>query len=459
MADFSLSGLATGLDSKALIDQLMALERQPRTRMERSERQVTERQSLLRQINTRLTSLRTAATDLRSSTVWADTQSVDTADTTKLAARRTGNAGVGGYQIDVVKLARAEQRTFDFTADAAERTLTIEGASVTIGAAATVAQAAEAINASSAMGVYAAALDGRLVLTAKASGAAAGGDPDGKVFAADTPGMLSEVVASARAGQDTEIRVDGVTRTSSTNVLAGAIPGLEITVKAVGSTAVTVGAPGPDKAAVKAKVKAFVDQYNAALDFVRTELQEKRVASPTTTAQESAGVLRSDAMLEGVLRQLRTAVSDSVPGGPAGMDELWEIGVSTGATTGSSTPSKDAISGRLVFDEAKLDAAIASDMPAVRRLLGATSGIDGISQRLDAAIEPLTRSDGALSQRIGSADTELKRVRDSMAALDTRLAQREKRFREMFTRLETLVSASQAQGAWLTGQINSLNRS
>ena len=58
-----------------------------------------------------------------------------------------------------------------------------------------------------------------------------------------------------------------------------------------------------------AKVKAFVDQYNSTLDFIRSKLDEKKVVNPQTTADQQKGLLNGDTMLEGILSQLRNAMT------------------------------------------------------------------------------------------------------------------------------------------------------
>ena len=95
----SLTGLATGLDTEAIVEALIAIERQPRVRMQQREEAIKARQTALRDIATRLRNLKNAAADLRSVALWADTQTVSTNDETKLSARRISGAGPGGYQV------------------------------------------------------------------------------------------------------------------------------------------------------------------------------------------------------------------------------------------------------------------------------------------------------------------------------------------------------------------------
>ena len=452
MIGIGLTGLASGLDTEAIISQLMAVERNPRVRMDLREGQIETRQSALKDISTRLKNLKTAAADLRSISVWADTQTVESSDATKLSARRLSGAGPGGYSIEVTQLARAEQRTYTFTPNASASSITIDGVQVDLAANATLDDAVAAINGKSDSPVYAVNVSGQLVLSSKTTGVAEGFAASGSTIVEDAP--------KAKVGLDASYKVDGgAVQTSGSNTVTGAIPGVELTFKALGTASVTVGAPAPDKAAIKDKVKKFVEQYNSTVDFIRGKLEEARDPRATTSSAANKGVLRNDSMLNGVLRELRQSLSEAFGGGPTSVDELAEIGITSGAATGSGTVSQTAIDGKLVLDESKLDAKLSSNLLDVRRMLGAVTGVDGFAQRFEGIIDPYTAAGGQIDDRLDAANSELDRLKDSMDRLDTRLEQREKRLRAQFAALETLLAQSQSQGQWLGGQLAALPQS
>ena len=116
MPGIQLSGLASGLDTASIIDQLMAVERQPRTRIEMRQASEQARRDGLNQVPTQLKTLQDAATALRSAATWADTQTATSTDTTKLDVTRTGGAGPGGYDIAITRLASSTQRTYSYVA-------------------------------------------------------------------------------------------------------------------------------------------------------------------------------------------------------------------------------------------------------------------------------------------------------------------------------------------------------
>jgi flagellar hook-associated protein 2 len=73
MTGIRLTGLVSGLDTDSIVTQLMALDRQPRSRLEYQQTAVQARQTNLRDVVSKLSTLKLAAADLRSAGVWTDT--------------------------------------------------------------------------------------------------------------------------------------------------------------------------------------------------------------------------------------------------------------------------------------------------------------------------------------------------------------------------------------------------
>lgn len=460
MATQSISGLSSGIDTATIIDQLMQIERQPQTRLKTQLSVSDARKTVLQDIQTRLKNLQLAATDLKSATLWANTQTLDVSDTTKLAATRSGAAGTGSYQVSVTQLARGSQRWYTYTPPAADEAITFSGGhQTTITAGSDIDAAVATINSDSAAPVYASAVTDAqtgvkyLVFSSRATGQTAG------AFTA-TAGSLTEDGARAVGGLDSDYSVDGGTvKHSSTNVVTDLVPGLSLTLKATttvsGPVTVNVGAPGPDTTNVTAKMKAFVDQYNSTLDFVRSKLDEKKVANPQTTADQAKGLLNGDTMLEGILSQLRITVSSTfATGGSTSFDQMSEIGVSTGAASGG-TLNADAIKGKLVFDAAKFSTALTSDPASVKSLM---SGTSGFGQAIDALLTPTLQAGGTMASRLSSEDSTHKRIADQVARMDVLLTKKQDTLKTQFAAMEKALQASQAQGQWLSGQLAGLQR-
>jgi flagellar hook-associated protein 2 len=178
---------------------------------------------------------------------------------------------------------------------------------------------------------------------------------------------------------------------------------------------------------------------------------------PQNAADQLKGLLNGDTMLEGVLSQLRLAVSGTyAPGNPTTLDQMSEIGVSTGTTVGGGALNKDAIMGKLVFDAAKFSTAFTADPLSVQKLV---SGTSGFGQALDNLLAPTLQAGGTMASRLSSEDSNHKRLSDQIASMDVLLQKKQDTLKAQFTAMEKALQASQSQGQWLTGQLASLSSS
>jgi flagellar hook-associated protein 2 len=453
MAGVSLSGLSSGLDTETIITQLMQIEAASKNRFVKQEKYATGRKTALEDVAKQLRGLSTAMAELRSAATWGDVQSISTADPTKVTARQTGTAPIGTFTVEVTKFARAEQRSFDYVerndllGQPQTQRLTIDGVDVDITAGSTQQQVVDTINATAGITVQAGLVNGRLTLTHK--------EP-GKAFSAtsSTNSLTNEQVV---AQQKTGYTVNGVAQTETTSsvVQPGGLPGVELTLKALGPTTITIGAPAPDAEKVKTKVKAFVDAYNATLDLVASKLKEEKVKSPVTTTDFTKGALRNDPALTSLAARLRQGVQgiDST----TTIDSLAELGVAVPKGSASGVSSAEALAGKLTFDEARFASAMATSPADVRKTLGATSGFDGIIGQLEDVVDPVGKATtGYLARSSESADAEAARMRARQTDMDRRLKLKEERLREQFTALETALGRSNSQTSWLQGQISGL---
>ena len=454
MGGISLSGMASGLDTNGIINQLMAIERNKIAKQNLRSRGIDAEATGLRDVQSKLRALKSASEGLRSIGLWADTQTVESSNPGKLAVERTGMAPAGGHSLWARQLASAEQEGFTYTASTTDGTLAVGGKTVAIPANATTADLASSINKTADLAVYATAVDGdTIVFTARQTGTAGAFDVAGTQLAADT--------SLTTAAKDAEYSLDGGStwKTSSSNVLTDAIVGLKITLKGTTPAAETinVGVAGVDTAAVKEKLKAFVNAYNEVITATRAKVDEKGVRDPQNATEAAKGRLFGDTGLNGVLSRLRSVMSDAVAGiTDTAMDQLLEIGISTGKATSGGATSPDAKIGKLTIDEARLDAALA-DPTKVRELLGA-NGKPGFAQKIEAVLEAEAGTSGVLAERLKVNSSEQKRVKDRITDIEERIAAQEKRLRVQFTAMEKALSLSQSQGNWLMGQISAMQQ-
>jgi flagellar hook-associated protein 2 len=465
MAGLSLSGLASGVDTASIVDQLMALERQKLTKIGYRKAAVTGQQDALKEVASKLSALKDAALALSAEGTWSQKQTVESSDPTRVAVSMLAGAGIGGQSISVDRLASSAQRRFNFQAGAFDaqgkttgaETITLAyadgSANVTINleAGATKQQIADAVNAkTNGPAVAAVVKDANGVEQLYLSARKTGKDSD---FTASFSAAASEDGTFVRTtGDDLQAayRIGaGGQQLSASNVVENAIPGVRLTLKGITASpaAVTVTEPALDRDAIKSKIKSFVDAYNAVVDTTRSKLTEQSVKNPTSEFQAARGQLFGDSGMTAMLSRLRQDMANVVTG--AGINDLGDLGVGIPKATGTSSP--DAKAGKLVLDEAKLTAALDSDFTAVKSFL------TDFSKDVETFVKAQTGGTGIIDERIKSGDRQNKRIQDQMDKANERIDAREKRLKAQFAAMEAALQNSQTQGAWLSGQIAGLN--
>ncbi|MGI8780601.1 MAG: flagellar filament capping protein FliD [Solirubrobacteraceae bacterium] len=455
MPNFGLAGLASGVDTAAIVEQLMGLERQGKARLQLRQSGIASQQTTLRDLKTKLDALKAAAADLRAATTWSEGQTVESSDA-RVAVARTGGAPIGGYSVRVAQLAASAQKTYTWTESASATTLSIDGdgpagadpITVDIAAGAKLADVASTINGRADLPVYAAVVGGdKLVLSSRATGATVDFTATGSQLSAP---------ANAVAGRNAEFYLNGsaTKEERATNVVEDAIAGLRLSFKGTTADAasIVVGAPGIDRKTVKGEVNAFVDAYNAVVTATRAKVGEKKVKDATTLTDANKGQFFGDSGLNAMLSKLRSGMGADYTaiGNAAALDDLRDIGISTGRP-GAST--EQARAGLLTIDDAKLTAALDGDAQGVRRLLGGVSGTSAFAQDVEQLADDLAKT---LDGRLESTDGQSRRIGDELRRTDTRLAAKEKRLKAQFAAMESALGASQTQMAWLQGQLAGL---
>jgi flagellar hook-associated protein 2 len=457
-----LGGLASGLDTNTLIQQLMQVEQQPQARIQQQTLIEQARQQALKDISTRLSNLMDAVNALQDPTAWADVQSVDSSDPTHLGVARTAGAAAGVYTVNVTRLASADQYTQSSTntTAAADDTLhlSVGGGTdfqVQIANGDTLDTIAAKINGTSGMPVYATVAGGKLVVSGKATGAAntvsiTGGDAAGFTFGQTAKASDASLTVDAGLGP--------VTVTSASNSVSNAIAGVTLTLKgAVSNATIAVGSPAPDANAIQSNIQNFVDQYNSTITFIQGKVNEQAVANPQNEADRETGLLYNDPSLTGLLSSLREGLGDIVSGRPGAMQALVQAGVSTGGP--SSTLNPDSIAGKLTFDTAAFTTAIQGSFADVKALFTNATGsyaTEGVAQRLHDLLNTYTSPTGIMASRDQSEQSQITSLQQQSADWNDRLSAKEASLRQMFTNMEVALQQNQLLQQQVSAQISSL---
>lgn len=361
-----LTGLVSGLDSDALVSQLMALERKPLDSLKKQQNSLKTVRDTWKDVNTRLANLQGKAASLASRTTFF-AKSTGSTDDTVATGSASSSAANGIYEISVTTIARAHvvnsnAQASNTAALGLAGTVTINGKSITVVATDSLESVRDRINSTADVRVTAAVVkvnttDYKLVLTSTATGTANTITmTDGGGVLAGLGLMSGGVPNTIQAAVDAQFSVNGVAVVRSSNTVDDVVPGLTLTLKKGGSTTIDVKS---DAESVVRAVRDFVDQYNSVVDF----LSQKTSYDPDTKV---AGPLLGDSTASLLLQDIRRMATGAVAGLPVTLNNFQQVGITTGAW-GSST-GKD---GKLTLDESKLRDILTKDLTGVAKLFGA----------------------------------------------------------------------------------------
>ncbi len=457
MAGMSLStGLISGMDTGALVSQLMQIEANSQTLLKQRLSSTQSQATAYRAINTRFDALRSAAEAVTKDAAWSPVKA--SSSSTGVSATAKAGASTGSVTFTVNNLAAAHsvisekkwavtgtQTPADLPYGAGSLAITVGGTTknVPVGGTGSLADAVKAINADaslklSATAVKVSATEYRLQVTAKDTGVAA-------KFTIGSGTEFPPVVQGTDAKLTVGTAGIGYEVTSATNTFSGLIDGATITVTEPASN-VTVKL-GEDPAAVAAKISSLVSSANGLLDAIASY----------TKAGSSAAALKGDA----TLRQLSSQVLDTV-------SRLTGVGGS--AKVAGLELTRD---GKFTFDSEKFTAALSADPALVRKIFTGTTttaGADGIAGNTDdvttptgiaGKLEALAKrasdsTGGMITALAKSKDSSAKDLENRIADWDVRLELRRTSLTRQFTAMETALGTLQNQSQWLGAQLASL---
>ena len=447
----SLSGLASGLDTSAIIGELMDVEREPVDHLSDEKLKLQGGETALQSLQSSLQALSAAVSEFGLPSLFESAQTVTSNEPARVSAAASSGAAVGGYEVEVTALATSAQRTFLFASPESEQTLTIDGTTFTLKAGETAKSFASAVNSDGAATVYAAALEnGTVVLSNRQTGTTGGEFIE--VEGAGT--TLTEVEESGKEGKDAEYVVDGVPGSSSSNTVTEAIAGVTLTLGGLtpqGPVTIDVQPPGPSTSAIEAQVQSFIKLYNAAVEAIHQQVSTRPPAKPTSSGELATGTLFGDVELTSLVNGMRSAMYESIVGLEAGMSSPYDIGISTGAPTGGAS-SASSLEGLLTLDPSKLAEALQANPGGVQKMLQQWS--QGLESQIDAASAP----GGSLEERANVDASQITQLTSQINNMNEMLAIREKALQHTYAELEAVISQNTAKSDWLTEQADSLDK-
>jgi flagellar hook-associated protein 2 len=455
MAGLSSQGLGSGLDIASLVTKLVAAEKAPRqAQITRAQTAAVTTISALGSLKGAMAGFNDALTALKTEEVF-QARSANASDPDIFSASASTTAIAGTYDIEVESLASAHQIASNAIVGGAA--VAVGTGTLTIGMGAktfqvsiddshkTLAQIRDAINAAPDNNDYVRAsivnaADGaHLMLTAQSTGAtnaitvAADGGNGGLSVLAYNPSLTTNY-SEKHAAQDAVVYVSGFKHTSATNSITDAIEGVTINaIKADDDETHTLTIAN-DTNGTTAKIKKFVDSYNA----LQSQIATLRSYEPTT---KKAGPLLGDALLRGIETDVRSKLSSAVGGLTGAYQSIASIGITT---------NKD---GSLALDSDKLAKALAADYDGVGKLFGSA---DGVAARLSTALTARLADTAELNQRSKALNAKTVALQKEQADLETRMANVAARYNQQFNSLDSLLSNMQQTSSFLTTQLSQI---
>ncbi|HHY34964.1 MAG TPA: flagellar filament capping protein FliD [Firmicutes bacterium] len=458
MSDLRVVPTLTGLDTEAIIQELMNVERRPIALL-------TERQSLLSkqkqawdEVRSSLEALASKIAPLTYSFNFYK-KTVEVGDQSVLTATASTDAANASYEIKITSLARAQVIQSQAYADPAASlglvgTISINGKDVVIAAEDSLNLLAQKINGTTGVGAQASVVqvapgDYRLLITSSQTGTAnklsLGGDMAlwQQLGFVDATGKVNEVVAAA----DAVFTINGVQFTRPTNVVSDAIPGVTLSLKtqadpvtgAGGTTLLTVSW---DDSSLIQQVKDLIAAYNSFIDTARKY-------SGWDPATLKGGILFGDPLLQRLLAEIRRLIFQQVPGSVPGYESAVMVGISTGPLGAFSKE------GKLSFDETKFLDKLKTNRDAVAYLF---TSAEGIATSVSKGVSAYTKSDGYLEARMTRLTEEDRSISDRIEDLERRLDMRLATLRKQFTALQTMLAKMNSLGMWLAQQVTSMTQ-
>lgn len=460
LGSVSLSGAATGLNTSALIDELVAVAAGPKNQVQTKITNYETLSTLYATLNTRVTAVDTALAAIEDAEDFREFTGTTT-DEDVFTVATDGDAVAGSYTITVNTLAAAQihnvtvegTTSFSSTSDtifaageAGDISITVNGGTaetVSVDDTTTLAGLASSINDIEGISAY-------VVQTATED--ATGADAFQLFVQADTAGLheggdrfsLDFTGLTASTGSDTAIQsglnasatIAGQTVTSATNKFE-AIDGITINAVSTGTAIATVAL---DTTAMSDKISTFVDAYNGMVSFI---------ASNSTFASEGTNqdsVTIGGFVGESTPRFIQQRMSNLIS---ADYGTALSLSSSTQRTSLSQLGIKTNSTGLLTFTSSEFVESLDSYQSSVESIFSDTSGSfsDSMRELIDEVIDS---TDGNIVNIQDTIEDAVDRLESSLDMHNKRLTKYRARLTKQFTRLESVTSGLNSTKSFLT---------
>ncbi|MCB0322144.1 MAG: flagellar filament capping protein FliD [Bdellovibrionales bacterium] len=448
MPIIQFSGLASGIDGKAITDAMIEAKRLASIPLENKVAINDAENEALEEFNTKLLSLNTIVNDFLTLAGGAIEKQASSSNEDAVRAVASSNAGTASTTINVLNLARTATISFDdrFAGPDAKVAPGLVGTgtlSITVG----VGDAQQTVDISvtnqTTLEELVAKISDALPGKVQGSFVNAGTETSpeyvmliqGLESGVDL-GTLSVTASPELAGagvfqsqnvvqaEDALIEIAGIGQVRRPkNQINNLLPGVSLDLKQAGTGAVTIGV-STDSSATAKKVADMVAAFNDIVKYSDENDTIERVEDEEG-ANNVFGSLARTRVDDQAIDALRRALADAQSGIPdSSVQTMADLGITT---------ERD---GTLKFDETKFSQAIGQNAGAVESLLQRFSDRVGTS---NGVIANYTRFNGLVDMAVNANNTETESINARLQRLEANLARQREGLERIFANLESTV--------------------
>jgi flagellar hook-associated protein 2 len=442
------------IDFTVVLNAIMQQERLPLTALETQKKTLEAQNTAFATYATRLGALESAAETLAKSTSLSRV-SATVSDSSAVGISTGSSTITGRYEIGITEIAHPQVLASSSTYDSVDDIVATSGVvslarfsqppiEIAITGAMTLKDLAAAINSSPDAPVTATVVQVtpgqyRLVLTGRSSGTEnaftaefstplSGGE--GLTFTdTDNDGLSGDSDAdSVQTARNATVTINGLTVSSTTNVLSDVVPGVTLTLLKQGATAIVDVTK--DSSDALARVQKFADGYNDLLTFV---------AEQTTVVNGGKAGISRDPIVRGLRDALRATLQDKY-----GADEtrLADVGIGFDRN------------GKITIDKDRFAAALDSSPAALQELFGGADGNGGAFGAVKKLMAEYTKAGGLVADVRHRLDSQVSKIGDRLDVLEAQLAIRRAALQQEFIAADRAMSQLNAQGSSLNQLAN-----
>lgn len=130
----------------------------------------------------------------------------------------------------------------------------------------------------------------------------------------------TNVISSLQQAQDSQVTIDGLAITRSSNTISDALSGVTLTLRQANAAVSVNMTVGVDTADVRSKVQDFVDSYNELYSFVNSQFEVNQETGDN-------GILAGEPLLRTIQSSMSASLLQNVNGLASDRNTLVEIGV------------------------------------------------------------------------------------------------------------------------------------